>query len=72
MNVEHGRLVVLGHELGNAENKVGLERHGLLDVALVVVDDGAVEAASRELLNVELLDEATVGDQIEGQVCVDE
>jgi len=39
---------------------MGLEGHGLLNVAILVVDDGTVEAGSRELFNLELRNEVTV------------
>lgn len=60
MHVKHRGLVVLAHQLGDALDKLWLERHGLLDVAFVVVDDGAVQAPSRELLDAELLDQTAV------------
>lgn len=61
VNVKHGGLVVLLHQLGDSEDELGVESGGLLDVALVVVDDSSVEASSGELLNAELLDQSSVG-----------
>lgn len=59
-DVEERRLVVLAHQTRHVSDKVGLERHGLLNVAVLVVDDRAVKASGGELLNAELLNEVSV------------
>ena len=58
-NVKESRLVVLSHQTGDISDEVRLEGHGLLDVAVLVVNDGTVKAGSGELFNLELRDEVT-------------
>lgn len=59
-NVKESRFVVLSHQTGDISDEMGLEGHGLLNVAILVVDDGTVEAGSGELFNLELRNEVTV------------
>lgn len=50
------------HETGDVANKVGVEGGRLLDVAVLVVDDGTVHARSGHVLDIELLDEVAEGE----------
>ena len=61
-NVKESRLVVLSHQTGDISDEVRLEGHGLLDVAVLVVNDGTVKAGSGELFNLELRDEVTAAE----------
>lgn len=57
LDVEERRLVVLAHEARHVADKVPVEVHLLLDLALVIVDDGAVHATGGHVLDAELADE---------------
>ena len=74
LNIQEGRLVVLAHQSGDVTDKVRVEVHLLLDLLLVVVDDGAVHAAGGHVLDAKLGDERAAradllaGDGDEGNV----
>lgn len=58
-DVEHGRLVVLLHELSDSDDEGRVEGRVLLDLAVLVVDDRSVEACSGEGTKRKVADEST-------------